>query len=65
MKAKTYKTLQFELNETEKETLDKAWVILREVKNGFLINKMEIHKEQMDSFMKLLGEVMQGKEIIE
>ena len=65
MKAKNIKTVQFKLDETEKEILEKAWKILRTIKNGFLIYKMENHKEEMDKFMKLLNEVIQGNEINE
>lgn len=65
MTTNSYKTVQFELDESEKATMNAAWEIMRKVKEKFLVCKMEEHKEQMTEFMKLLGDVMQGKEISE
>lgn len=65
MRTNSYKTVRFELDETEKATMDEAWKIMRKVKEKFLTSKMEVHKEQMDNFMKLLNDVVQGKEISE
>ena len=65
MKISSYKTVRFDLDEEEKAIMNDAWEIMKKVREKFITNGMETHQEQMHDLMKLLSDVVQGKEIKE
>ena len=65
MKATTYKTVCFKLDDDEKAIMQDAVEIMRKVRNKFLTSDMPKHQEQIDELMKLMQDVVLEKEINE
>lgn len=65
MKATTYKTVQFKLDENERNTMNDALEIMRKVRDKFLTSDMPEHQKQAEEFRKLMWDVLSEKEISE
>ncbi|SDW45957.1 hypothetical protein SAMN05216391_10877 [Lachnospiraceae bacterium KHCPX20] len=65
MQMQSWVTVQFDLEEEEKEILNNAMEIMRKIKTGFLTRNMSEHQELMKKSMHLISDIVQGKEISE
>ena len=65
MQAKSYKTVQFTLDENEMKIMTDALEIMRKVKNKFLTSDMPTHQKQVEELMFLMNNVISSKEISE
>lgn len=65
MTMKSYQTVQFELDDSEKEILEKAREIMRKAKETFFLEKMLEHQQKMEDAMELVWQIYTGKEIVE
>ena len=65
MTMKSYQTVQFEFDDSEKEILEKAREIMRKTKETFFLEKMLEHQQKMEDAMELIWQIYTGKEIVE
>lgn len=65
MQTKSYKTVQFILDENERNTIKDALEIMRKVRDKFLTSDMPKHQNQIEEFRKLMWDVLSEKEISE
>ena len=65
MRATSYKTVQFTLDESEKKIMTDALEIMRKVKNKFLTSDMPTHQKHVEELMSLMNNVISSKEISE
>lgn len=65
MKLNSYTTVQITLDESEKETMEQAYEIMRKIKNVFLTSKLPEHQKQLEDALSILADICHGKEISE
>ena len=65
MQTKSYMTVQFALDETEKETMKSALEIMRKFRTKFLTSSMPEHEKQLAECLSLLYDIVNEKEISE
>ena len=65
MRMQSWITVQFDLEEEEKEILNNALKIMQKFKIGFLTRNLPEHQELMKKSMHLITDIVQGKEISE
>lgn len=65
MQTKSYRTVQFTLNDNERQTINDALEIMRKVRDKFLTSDMPEHQKQVEEFRKLMWDVVNEKEISE
>lgn len=65
MKIKSFVTVQFSLDESEKNTMENALEIMRKFREKFLTSGMPEHEKQIAECRDLLWNIVNGKEISE